>query len=268
MVRIITIVNQKGGVGKTTTAVNVASYLAEAEKKVLLIDTDPQANATSGLGIDITKLERGVYEALVGKMPVEKVIFASPIENLHIIPATINLAGASVELVSVENREYILDKCISHIKEHYDYIIIDCPPSLGLLTINSLTAGREVLIPVQCEYYALEGLGQLLNTINLVKQHLQPELNVLGSILTMFDKRNKLSVEILSEIYQHFPHYVFRSVIPRNIKLAEAPSFGQPISKYDKRSKGAKAYRKLTAELINTPCKIIPVDSVPAQEIK
>ncbi|MFA6027537.1 MAG: AAA family ATPase [Patescibacteria group bacterium] len=250
MGRIITIVNQKGGVGKTTTAINLSHSLAEAGKKVLLIDTDPQANATSGLGIDMAKLEKGIYEALINKHPIHEVVFSTPIENVHIIPATTNLAGAVVELVSVPEREYLLLKNIDKIKDAYDFVIVDCPPSLGLLTVNSIVAGREILIPVQCEYYALEGLGQLLNTINLVKQHLNPDIKVLGAVMTMFDKRNKLSDEILRELYQHFPHYVFRSVIPRNVKLAEAPSYGQSILQYDKHSKGAKAYRKLAQEIL------------------
>lgn len=250
MGRIITIVNQKGGVGKTTTAINLGHSLAEQGKKVLLVDTDPQANATSGLGIDIAKLEKGIYEALINKHPINEVIYSTPVANMHIVPATMNLAGAVVELVSVNEREFLLLKNLNKIKDNYDYVIVDCPPSLGLLTVNSIVAGRDILIPVQCEYYALEGLGQLLNTINLIKQHLNPEINVLGAVLTMFDKRNKLSEEILAELYQHFPHYVFRSVIPRNVALAEAPSYGQSILQYDKRSKGAKAYRKLASEIL------------------
>ena len=252
MTRTITIVNQKGGVGKTTTAVNVASYLSDFGKKVLLVDIDPQANATSGLGIDLAKLDKGIYEVLVGQHPIEQVIYSTTIENLHILPATINLAGAAVEIVNTDSREFLLDKSLNQIKDYYDFIIIDCPPSLGLLTINGLVAAREVLIPVQCEYYALEGLSQLLSTINLVKQHLQPQITVLGAVLTMFDKRNKLSDDVFKEIYQFFPHYVFRSIIPRNVKLAEAPSFGKPVSHYDKRSKGAKAYKKLSQEIITT----------------
>ena len=250
MGRVITIVNQKGGVGKTTTAINLAGYLAHMGKKVVLVDTDPQANATSGLGIDISRLEKGIYEALINKHAIDQVIFSTAQDNFHIVPATINLAGAVVELVNIPDREFLLQKNIDKIKDAYDFVIIDCPPSLGLLTVNSIVAGREILIPVQCEYFALEGLGQLLNTINLIKQHLNPEINVLGAVLTMFDKRNKLSDEILRELYQHFPHYIFRSVIPRNIKLAEAPSFGQTIQQYDKHSKGAKAYQRLAEELV------------------
>lgn len=250
MGRVITIVNQKGGVGKTTTAINLSSYLSDLGKKVLLIDTDPQANATSGLGIDISKLDKGIYEVLINAQPIHQTVFSTTINNFHIIPATMNLAGAVVELVNIPEREFILQKNINLIKDSYDFVIIDCPPSLGLLTVNSIVAGQEILIPVQCEYYALEGLGQLINTINLIKQHLNPEINILGAVMTMFDKRNKLSDDILRELYQHFPHYIFRSVIPRNVKLAEAPSFGQTIQQYDRHSKGAKAYQKLAAEII------------------
>lgn len=250
MARKIIIVNQKGGVGKTTSAINLSVYLAELGKKTLLLDIDPQANATSGLGIDVKQLAKGIYEALVGKETIANVIYSTNVENLHIIPATINLAGAAVELVNITEREFILDKLLQQIDSYYDYIVIDSPPSLGLLTINGLAASREVLIPVQCEYYSLEGLSQLLNTINLVKEHLQPKLNILGAVLTMFDKRNKLSEEIFHEIYHYFPHYIFHAVIPRNVKLAEAPSFGQSIFHYDKSSKGAKAYRKLAEEIV------------------
>ena len=252
MARIISVVNQKGGVGKTTTAVNLASFLAHMGKFVLLIDIDPQANATSGMGIDSRKLEKGIYEVIIGKDDFKNIMLNTEIEGFSFAPATISLAGANVELVNQENREFLLHNSLAEIKSSFDYIIIDCPPSLGLLTINGLVAADEILIPVQCEYFALEGLGQLLNTIELVKQNLKPEISVLGAILTMYDRRAKLTQEVFWEIYKYFPNKVFRSVIPRNIKLAEAPSHGKPISLYDRRSKGGKAYEKLTKEILLT----------------
>lgn len=251
MGQIITIVNQKGGVGKTTTAINLAAYLAHLGKFVLLLDLDPQANATSGLGIDYNNLEKGVYEALLGGHTLPEVILHTSLSGYKIAPATLNLAGANVELVNMERREYKLMDALLSVRNDYDYIIIDCPPSLGLLTLNSLVAAEKVLIPVQAEYYALEGLGQLINTINLVKEHLRPDLEVLGAVLTMYDKRNKLSDEILHQLYQYFPNRIFRSVIPRNIRLTESPSYGKTILEYDPRSKGAKAYERLAREIID-----------------
>lgn len=249
MSRIIAFVNQKGGVGKTTTAVNVASFLALSGPTVLLIDIDPQANATSGLGIDPRQLDRGIYDVLIGQKQLRDVLFQTEMNHMHIAPATMALAGAGVELVGMEQREYRLDAAIQSIAQFYDYVIIDCPPSLGLLTVNALTAAREVIIPVQCEYYALEGLSQLLNTIQLVQTHLQPALQITGAVITMFDKRNRLSVEVLKEVKQHFPYHVFSSIIPRNVKLAESPSHGKPIALYDKRSKGGRTYRLLSEEI-------------------
>lgn len=252
MARIIAIVNQKGGVGKTTTAVNLSSYIAKQGKFVLLIDLDPQANASSGLGQNSQEQVKSIYEVLTGQFRLSDIIQETSQEGLRVAPASMQLAGASVELVQAERREYRLSEALLEVKHAYDYIFIDCPPSLGLLTVNSLVAAQEVLIPVQCEYYALEGLGQLLKTIDLVKQHLQPNLEVLGAVLTMFDKRNGLSREVLEEIYKYFPKRVFRSVIPRNVRLAEAPSHGKSISQYDASSKGAKAYEKLAEEILAT----------------
>lgn len=253
MARVICIVNQKGGVGKTTTAVNLGAYLARSGKRVLLVDLDPQANATSGLGIDHKKLERGIYEVLVTPTTMRDVITPTQIDDYHVAPATLALAGASVELVPLEGREFLLQQNIAEVVEDYDYIIIDSPPSLGLLTINGLVAADEVLIPVQSEYYSLEGLSQLVETIDLVKENLRPELSILGVVVTMYDPQYRLSGAVLEELYKYFPHgQIFRSVIPRNVRLAEAPSYGQTILHYDPRSPGAKAYRKLADEIHRT----------------
>jgi len=256
MGRVISIVNQKGGVGKTTTAINLGAALARLGKFVLLVDLDPQANASSGLGIDYRNLEFGVYDVLMGEKGFRDILHNTPHEGYKIAPATVDLAGASVELVEKEEREYQLAKQILEIRNDYDYVLIDCPPSLGLLTINALVAADEVLIPVQSEYYALEGLGQLLQTVQLVQEHLKPELTIRGAVITMFDKRNKLSQQVLEELYQHFPHYVYRSTIPRNVRLTEAPSHGLSIFGYDDRSKGAKAYDRLAREFLGTETNI------------
>lgn len=251
MGKIISIVNQKGGVGKTTTAINLGAYLAYLGKHILLVDIDPQANATSGIGIDHKNLPHGVYEAIIGDKPIYEVIKHTLQERFKIAPSTISLAGAGIELVNMDDREYRLDKILKEIKNEYDYIIIDGPPSLGLLTVNSLVAADEILIPIQSEYFALEGLGQLLDTISLVQNNLKPELGIMGAVITMFDKRNRLSSSVMHELYQYFPNKVFRSIIPRSVRLAEAPSYGRSILHYDAKSKGGRAYERLARELID-----------------
>ena len=252
MGQIISIVNQKGGVGKTTTAVNLGSYLAHHGRDVLLVDIDPQANATSGLGIEHRNLEHGIYEAILGGKELYQVIKRTLQDRLHIAPSTISLAGAGIELVSLEDREFRLKKILESVKEEYDYIIIDGPPSLGLLTVNSLVASDKILIPVQSEYYALEGLGQLMETIELVRENLNPDLDILGAVITMFDKRNKLSRAVMDELYKYFPNKVFRVVIPRSVRLAEAPSYGRSILHYDPKSRGAVSYEKLAREILES----------------
>ncbi len=259
MARIITVVNQKGGVGKTTTAINLADSLAAQGKFVLLIDIDPQANATSGLGINHREIDKGIYETLVSPVSLNEVIRETGKYGLKIAPATISLAGATVELVNLERREHRLSDNVKEVINDYDYIIIDNPPSLGLLTINGLVAAQEVLIPVQCEYYSLEGLSQLLNTIELVKKDLKPDLSILGAVLTMYDHRYKLSQAVMEELYKYFPDRVFRSVIPRYIKFAEAPSHGKPIRDYARKSRAARAYERLGREVIDT--EIRPINS-------
>lgn len=250
MAKIITVVNQKGGVGKTTTAVNLGAYLSSLGKYVLLVDLDPQANATSGLGIDYQNLERGVYEALGGDYLMREVIQPTGHVGYRLAPATPALAGASVELVNLDRREFRLTESLLEVRSDYDVILIDCPPSLGMLTINGLVASDYVLIPVQAEYYALEGLGQLMQTITLVQENIKKDLAVLGAVITMFDKRTKLSDQVREELYKFFPNKIFRSVIPRNVRLTEAPSHGKTILHYDPWSKGARAYEKLAREIL------------------
>lgn len=250
MTKVIAVVNQKGGVGKTTTAINLAAGLAELGKFVLLVDMDPQGNASSGLGVTKDRVAEGIYEALARQKRLHDVVVSSSHEGLRVAPATPNLAGANVELVSVERREEQLLDLLAEARHAYDYIVIDCPPSLGLLTINSLVAADELLIPVQAEYYALEGLGQLLETITLVQTHLKPDLRILGAVITMFDKRTRLSEEVMRELYKYFPDTIFRSVIPRTVRLAEAPSFGKSIMHYEPSGKGARAYERLVREIL------------------
>lgn len=252
MARVISVVNQKGGVGKTTTAINLATYLARQGKFVLLVDIDPQANATSGLGHAARSIPHGTYHALAGVKPISHVLLSTNIENLTIVPATVDLAGAQVELVNEERREFRLRDALLEVRNNYDVVIIDNPPSLGLLTLNGLVAADDVLIPVQCEYYALEGLSQLLETVRLVRENLQPNLNILGAVLTMYDNRAQLSRDVLEELYKHFPNNIFRSVIPRNVRLAEAPSHGKPIADYEPNSSGARAYERLAREILFT----------------
>jgi chromosome partitioning protein len=251
MAKIIAVVNQKGGVGKTTTTVNLGAYLAEQGKYVLLVDLDPQANATSGLGVNYKELNKGLYEAIAGKHLFREVIHPTDHVGYRLAPATPSLAGANVELVDLERREFRLADSLLEIRGEYDYILIDCPPSLGLLTVNGLVASDYVLIPIQAEYYALEGLSQLIETIELVQSNIKPELDVLGAVITMFDKRIKLSDQVKDELYRFFPNKIFRSVIPRNVRLTEAPSHGKSILHYDPASKGAKAYERLARELLD-----------------
>jgi chromosome partitioning protein len=252
MARIISIVNQKGGVGKTTTAINLGAYLAEAGKFVLIVDLDPQANATSGIGVDFQSLEQGVYEAVLGTTRMKDIVQPTSHKTLRIAPATPDLAGLNIELVGMERREFKLHEALLEIRHDYDYILIDCPPTLGLITLNGIVAADEILIPVQAEYYALEGLGQLLETVNLVKDRLRPEVDILGAVLTMYDGRNKLSEDVLRELYKYFPKNIFRAIVPRSVRLAEAPSFGRTIFSFDPGSKGAKAYERLAREVIDT----------------
>ena len=249
MGKIIAVANQKGGVGKTTTSVNLSSLLAKKGKKVVLLDADPQGNATSGLGVD-KNVEKSLYDVLVNEEPVENTLQDTIEKNLKICPSNVNLAGAEVELVSQMSREHRLKEQLDKIKDKYDYIFIDCPPSLGLITLNSFTAADSVLIPVQCEYYALEGLGQLINTINLVKKHLNKSLEIEGAVLTMYDIRTNLSNQVVKEVKKYFDDKVYKTVIPRNVRLSEAPSFGMPITTYDPKSKGARSYEKLAKEFL------------------
>lgn len=250
MGRIIAVTNQKGGVGKTTTAINLATYIALAGKRVLLVDGDPQGNATSGLGVNRRRLKYCLHDFIIDGLDFAQVMTVTKVERLDLIPATIDLAGAEVELVALPHREQALAMALAPISEYYDYIIIDCPPSLGLLTINALTACDSVLIPLQCEYYALEGLSQLMDTIQLVRKQLNPKLRVEGILFTMFDGRTNLSIQVVDEVKKHFRKDVYRTIIPRNVRLSEAPSHGKPIALYDARSKGAEVYQDLAREVL------------------
>lgn len=251
MGRTIVIANQKGGVGKTTTSINLSAALAEQGQKVLVIDMDPQGNTTSGLGVEKDEVENTVYELLLGECTIQECMQKEILENLSILPANINLAGAEIELISAENKEYLLKNTLDEVKDQYDFIIIDCPPSLNLLTINSMCAGDTVLVPIQCEYYALEGLSQLMHTIDLVKERLNPNLEMEGVVFTMYDARTNLSLQVVESVKNNLNQKVYKSIIPRNVRLAEAPSYGMPITKYDKRSTGAESYRLLAEEVIH-----------------
>ena len=249
MGKVISVANQKGGVGKTTTTINLSTILAKRGKKVILIDGDPQGNATSGLGID-KDVENSLYDVLIGEVDIKQTLQDTCVKTLKVCPSNMNLAGAEVELVNLMSREQRLKEKLEEIRDEYDFIIIDCPPSLGLITLNAFTAADSVLIPVQCEYYALEGLGQLINTINLVKKHLNKHLEIEGAVLTMYDMRTNLSNQVVKEVKRYFDDKVYKNVIPRNVKLSEAPSYGMPISIYDPKSKGEKSYEKFVKEFL------------------
>ena len=250
MGKAIAIANQKGGVGKTTTSINLSACLAEKGKKVLVIDTDPQGNTTSGFGIDKNNLETTIYELILGECSISDCIIKEVIKNVSLVPSNVNLAAAEIELIGIDKKEYILKKEVDYIKEEYDFIIIDCPPSLNMLTINAMTTADSVLVPIQCEYYALEGLSQLIHTINLVKERLNPELDMEGVVFTMFDSRTNLSMQVVENVKENLNQRIYNTLIPRNIRLAEAPSHGMPISSYDAKSAGAEAYMLLAEEVI------------------
>ncbi|NLX63911.1 MAG: ParA family protein [Clostridiaceae bacterium] len=250
MAKIIAIANQKGGVGKTTTAVNLSACLGVKGKKVLVIDIDPQGNTTSGFGIDKNSVTNSIYDTIINEIPIEDTMLETQIKGLLLSPSNINLAGAEVELVSVLSRETRLKYALEDIKDKFDFIVIDCPPSLGLLTVNALTAADTILVPIQCEYYALEGLSQLMNTVKIVQKHLNRSLRVEGVVLTMFDARTNLSIQVVEEVKKYFGNKVYRTIIPRNVRLSEAPSYGLPIILYDPKSKGAECYMELAEEVI------------------
>jgi chromosome partitioning protein len=251
MTKVLAITNQKGGVGKTTTAVNLCTSIALYKSKTLLIDIDPQGNASTGIGLDKIKVKRCIYDVLINQAPVKEIILPTQVKNLDILPSTIQLAGAEIELVNYISRENKLKNAIKPIINDYNYIIIDCPPSLGLLTLNSLTAADAVIIPIQCEYYALEGIGQLLNTINLVRENLNSSLEIEGILLTMYDSRTNLSRDVAKEVQKYFTGKIFKAIVPRNVRVSEAPSYGKPVVLYDAKSKGAIAYKKLAREVIS-----------------
>ncbi len=250
MARIIAIANQKGGVGKTTTAINLSACLAERKRKVLSIDIDPQGNTTSGLGINKNSLQNTIYQMLIGQCSLPDCLIKTDIENLDILPSNVNLAGAEIELIGIKDREYILKSHVEQIRDNYDYIIIDCPPSLSALTVNAMTTADAILVPIQCEFYALEGLTQLMHTINLVKKRLNPSLEIEGVVFTMFDARTNLSLQVVENVKENLKQNIYKTIIPRNVRLAEAPSHGLPINLYDSKSAGAEGYRQLADEVI------------------
>ena len=250
MGRIIAVANQKGGVGKTTTAINLSACLAENNKKVLTIDTDPQGNTSSGLGVDKDELENTIYELMLNECTIRECTVKTEFENLSLIPSNVDLAGAEIELLGIKDKEYILKNAVDYIKDDYDYIIIDCPPSLNMLTINAMTTANTVLVPIQCEYYALEGLSQLIHTINLVQERLNPNMQMEGVVFTMYDARTNLSLQVVENVKNNLNTTIYKTIIPRSVRLAEAPSHGLPINKYDSRSTGSESYRMLAKEVI------------------
>ena len=250
MGRIIAVANQKGGVGKTTTSINLAACLAEKGKKVLAVDMDPQGNLTSGLGVDKDSVEKSIYELIIGEVDIKDVINKEVLENLDIIPTSIDLSAAEIELIGVDDKEYILRNAIDQVKDQYDFVIIDCPPSLSMLTINAMTTADSVIVPIQCEYYALEGLSQLIHTVELVKDRLNSKLEIEGVVFTMYDARTNLSLQIVENVKDNLQQNIYKTIIPRNIRLAEAPSYGLPINKYDPKSTGAESYMRLADEVI------------------
>lgn len=251
MGRIIAIANQKGGVGKTTTAINLSSCLAEAGKKILVIDVDPQGNTTSGLGLEKNEIKNSIYDLILGECTIRESIHKTNIDNLYVIPSNVNLAGAEIELLGIKDKEYILKNEVDYVCEDYDYLLIDCPPSLNMLTINAMTTANTVLVPIQCEYYALEGLSQLIHTIKLVQQRLNPTLHMEGVVFTMYDARTNLSLQVVENVKSNLNTTIYKTIIPRNIRLAEAPSHGLPINIYDGKSSGAESYRQLAQEVIS-----------------
>lgn len=251
MGRVIAVANQKGGVGKSTTAINLSACLAEKGKKVLAIDIDPQGNTTSGLGVEKDSAEITLYELLLGEVEIDHAIIKNVVDNVDLIPSNVNLSGAEIELPRIRDKEYILKNNVDKVRDRYDYIIMDCPPSLNMLTINALTASNSVLVPIQCEYYALEGLSQLIHTIELVKDRLNEGLFIEGVVFTMYDARTNLSMQVVENVKNHLQQYIYQTIIPRNVRLAEAPSYGQPITIYDSRSTGAESYRLLAEEVIH-----------------
>ena len=250
MGRIIAIANQKGGVGKTTTSINLSACLADKGKKILVIDTDPQGNTTSGFGVEKNELDHTIYELILGECSIRDCVINNVIDNVSLLPANVNLAAAEIELIGINRKEFILKNEVDYIKDEYDFVIIDCPPSLNMLTINAMTTADRVLVPIQCEYYALEGLSQLIHTVNLVKERLNPDLEMEGVVFTMYDSRTNLSMQVVDNVKQNLKQKVFKTLIPRNIRLAEAPSYGVPINKYDAKSAGAEAYMQLADEII------------------